>query len=335
MEATKEMKQQSGVKRFFKALGKVIGIIFILLLVAVVILTIRHQMLKGKDRDKVKNAYGSYYVTENNDKMNYTFFDSKSDKLAVLLPGYGCASVRYEFDSLIKELNDDYKILVVEPLGYGLSDVTDTKRSVENYCSELHGLIASLGYEKYTLMGHSISGMYAVYYANEYTDEVEAFIGIDASVPAQTKSDMWYAKPKNMSILYNVLSFAVEKTGIYRFMTELSFKETRNAIPTLSDEEAENYKSLMVTVPMNKTQIDEMDCLEDTVNKTIDMKFPESVRVLYVLSKDNCDMMPEWEQIHNDLITNKDSKVVVISGAHYLHHTNLQGLVREIKGFSN
>ena len=249
------------------------------------------------------------------------------------MPGYGCASVRYEFDSFIKELNDDYKILVVEPLGYGLSDVTDTKRSVENYCSELHGLISSLGYDRYTLMGHSISGMYAVYYANTYTDEVEAFIGIDASVPAQTKMDTWYAKPKNMSILYNVLSFAVEKTGIYRFMTELSFNETRNSIPTLSDKDAENYKALLVTVPMNKTQVNEMDCLGETVDKTINMKFPESVKVLYVLSKDNCDTMPEWEQMHKDLITNKDSKVVVIRGAHYLHLTNLQGLVREIKGF--
>lgn len=333
MEATKEKKQQSLVKRIFKGIGKAIGIIFLLLLLAVVILTVRHQILKGKDRDKVKNAYGSYYVTENNDKINYTFFDSKSDKLAVLLPGYGCPSVRYEFDSFIKELNDDYKILVVEPLGYGLSDVTDTKRSVENYCSELHGLLSSLGYEKYTLMGHSISGMYALYYANTYTDEVEAFIGIDASVPAQTKMDTWIAKPKNISRVYKVLSFTVEKTGIYRFMTELSFKETRNSIPTLSDEELENYKALSVTVPMNKTQINEMECLDDTVNKTIDMKFPESVKVLYVFSKDNCDNMPEWEQIHKDLITNKDSKVVVISGAHYLHLTNLQGLVREIKGF--
>lgn len=327
------VKKTGKVKRFFKVLGKVIGIIFLILIAAVVVLTIRHQTLKGKDRDKVKNAYGSYFVTENNDRINYTFFDSKSDKVAVLLPGYGCASVRYEFDSFIKEMNDEYKILVVEPLGYGLSDVTDTPRTVENYCNELHSLIKSLGYEKYTLMGHSISGMYCLYYSNIYTDEVEAFIGIDASVPAQTQMDSWMAKPKNIKVVYHILSYAVEKTGIYRFMTELSFKDSRNSIPTLSDQEAENYKALSVTVPMNKTQINEMDCLEDTVNKTINMKFPESVKVLYVLSKDNCEMMPEWEGLHKDLVTNKDSKVVVIRGAHYLHLTNLQGLVREIKDF--
>ena len=68
-----------------------------------------------------------------------------------------------------------------------MSDEASTPRTVENYCSELHGLMEYLGIDEYTLIGHSISGAHAVYYANQYPDEVTAFIGIDASVPHKSR----------------------------------------------------------------------------------------------------------------------------------------------------
>ena len=213
-------------RRIFKTIRKILGILFLIILIAVVILTIRHYFKCKSDRKIFADAYGEYFETSGGERINYTFYDSSSDDVAVILPGYGCSTAHYEFDTFADKLKDDYKIIIVEPLGVGLSDGTTKKRTVENYCEELHELMQYLEYDKYTIIGHSIAGLYSLYYANQYTDEVEAFIGIDASVPHQTDNAPWIAKPKNTRMLYKVIRVAFVKTGIERLLTELSFDET-------------------------------------------------------------------------------------------------------------
>ncbi|MBO7453008.1 MAG: alpha/beta hydrolase [Clostridiales bacterium] len=325
------IKETSKARKVFRVILKVLGIMLAVLAVLIAVLAIRNIFKNKSDRAACENAYGQYYTTKNGDKINYTFYDSESDKVAVILPGYGCASTHYEFDTFANEIADDYKLILIDPLGYGLSSAASTPRTVENYCSEIHDLINSLGYDRYTIIGHSISGIYTLYYANQYTDEVEAFIGIDASVPHQADADTWMAKPKNTVRLYRLMNIGLAKTGIYRTLTELGGTEQYDTqIPTLSTDEKEKFMELTCYTAMNKTQMDEMTWLEDNFDKTYNLKFPESVPVLYVLCKNNAEMMPEWESIHKDLVTNPKSKVVVIEGEHYLHFTNLKGLINEI-----
>ena len=94
---------------------KVLGIILAVLAVLIVISSIRHYFKCKSDREMFANAYGEYYTTESGDKINYTFYDSDSDKVAVVLPGYGCPSTHYEFDTFAKELKDDYKSFLLIP----------------------------------------------------------------------------------------------------------------------------------------------------------------------------------------------------------------------------
>ena len=327
-------KKGSGkARKVFKIILKTLGVIFALIVVLIVISSIRHAIKNKSDREKFANAYGEYYTTASGDKMNYTFYDSDSDKVAVVLPGYGCPSTHYEFDTFAKELKDDYKIILVEPLGVGLSDAASTPRTVENYCSELHGLMEYLDIDEYTLIGHSIAGAYIVYYANQYPDEVEAFIGIDASVPRQIEADMAMAKPENMKLLYHFMDIALGKTGLYRIMNELGKDQLTSPIPTLSDEEKDLYVAMAATTALNKTQMNEMDLMGENFGKCRDMKFPESVPVLYVLCDSNVATMAEWKPLHEDIVTNPNSKVVVIKGEHYLHHTSLNELISEIRNW--
>ena len=62
----------------------------------------------------------------------------------------------------------------------------------------------------------------------------------------------------------------------------------------------------------------------------MNLTFPDTVPVLYILAHNTVSEDAKWEQLHKDVITNKDSKVSIISGDHYLHQSNLQGLVDEI-----
>ena len=241
-------------RRIGRKILKAIGILLAFIAAVVIVLAVRNMILTKKDRELFEGAYGEYCTTANG-RINYTFYDSSSDKVAVLLPGFGSASAHYEFDTLAKRLNADYKIIIVDPLGVGLSDGTETERTVENYCSELHELMQYLGYDRYTLIGHSIAGLYSLYYANQYTDEVESFIGVDASVPHQADSDLWLAKPDNQYKLYKVIRVAFIKTGIYRVVTELSMDSVMELIPTLTEADRDIVCAMNCTVPMNDTQM--------------------------------------------------------------------------------
>ena len=332
VETTNEKKKPRGIGR---KILRFLGILLLIILIAVAILAVRHHIKCKSDREIFADAYGEYFTTSHGEKINYTFYDSPSDDLAVILPGYGCYTAHYEFDTFADRMKDDYKILIVEPLGVGLSDGTDRERSVENYCEELHELMEYLGYDKYTLMAHSLGGLYSLYYANKYTDEVEAFIGIDASVPHQIDDAPWIAKPKNTNKLYKVLRVVYFQTGIQRILTELSFDEIMKQIPTLTDADRDKVLALYCTASMTKTQMNEMEKLADNMDKCYDMKFPEEVPVLYVLAQDNTDSMAAWEQVHKDIVTSDDSKVVVIEGEHYLHLTNLDELIEQIQTWKN
>ncbi|MGO4434276.1 alpha/beta fold hydrolase, partial [Paenarthrobacter sp. RAF9] len=103
----------------------------------------------------------------------------------VLLPGLGTAAPALDFQPLISELDDTYRVVAVEPFGTGLSDQIDTPRTAANIAREVHDALQYLGIERYVLMGHSIAGIYALEYSAAYADELIAFVGIDSSVPDQ------------------------------------------------------------------------------------------------------------------------------------------------------
>lgn len=54
----------------------------------------------------------------------------------VVFPGQAEISPRYAYKNLLDRLGKKYKIYTVEPLGYGLSDMTDKPRTIENITKE-------------------------------------------------------------------------------------------------------------------------------------------------------------------------------------------------------
>lgn len=116
----------------------------------------------------------------------------KEQKTLVILPGYTYydykdANKKYaphkDFSNIINCLSDNYKVIVIEYYGYNESDDSERSRSADSICNEIHSVLTLFGIKKYTLMAHSISGLYAMKYINEYKSEVEGFIGVDITLP--------------------------------------------------------------------------------------------------------------------------------------------------------
>ncbi len=135
----------------------------------------------------------------------HVYTKGRGENTIVLLSGLGTTAPALDFEPLVNELSKDNKVVVVEPFGYGWSDITNKKRTVENSVSEIREALQKSDIKgPYILMPHSVSGVYSMYYANKYPDEVKAIIGIDPTLPKAL--DYFKEEAPNIPSLMSVLA---------------------------------------------------------------------------------------------------------------------------------
>jgi len=233
----------------------------------------------------------------------------------VLLPGLGTAAPALDFAPLIDQLDDTYRVVAVEPFGTGLSDQTDVPRTAANIASEVHTALEYLGVDRYALMGHSISGIYALTYVEAYRDEVTAFIGIDSSVPDQPGGDEPIAT--DSLALLNTL-------GVTRALRALA-PDPYEGLPYGANER-EQMRLLTNANSAAPTMLDEMTHASTNFSDASGRRFAADLPVLLFVREADDDV-EGWVDLHRAQAASVDrGEVVLMAGEHYLHHT----LSREI-----
>lgn len=278
-----------------------------------------------------KLIYGKVIEVDSK-KMVVDICGNEKSQTIVLLPGLAAVSPILEFKPLVKKLSENYRVITIEPFGYGLSDSTNRKRSIENITDEIHECLQKLGVNHYYLMGHSLSGIYSLYYSNMYEAEVDGFIGIDSSVPKHILFKIGGMSAMTVNRLFGYIKKLFNNSGILRLM---SIKEWQNAIYVdetypYTSEEIEMLRSLTLDNEYNSTVLNEMDELESNYKKIEGMKFPKKIPVFYFISSESCKTMKKWEEWHVEVINGKDnSKVMNVIGGHYLHFEKLDFIVNQ------
>lgn len=266
------------------------------------------------------------YVTVNGKKISIQLL-GEGENLIVLLHGAGVLSPILEFKALSNLLAKNYRVLIVENFGYGFSDCISTERTIENIADELHKVISFFGYKEYILMGHSISGVYSLYYSNQYPNEVLAFIGIDCSVPKQI--DVWNTQKINL-IAINLTRFLL-KYGVLKLTTY----NHSSFLPSIkgehwSDDEIKLFKHLYLENNANDTVLNEVQNVNRNFKKAYHLKFPKTIPTLFFLSEKSCKQLKKWEEMHSEIATNQDKiKIIVCKGTHFLHYSHSQQIANE------
>ncbi|MEK5280089.1 MULTISPECIES: alpha/beta fold hydrolase [Paenibacillus] len=307
------------MKKTLLILLKVIVAIVILLALFLVIVFTVNVISNKVEKGKIE-PYGQL-VPVDGKKMNVTI-QGQGKETVVLLPGFGTASPVIDFKPLVDELTPFYKVVVVEPFGYGLSDVTTKERTVDNIVSELHEALQELKIDRYILMGHSIAGIYGLDYVNKYENEVSAFVGIDSSVPTQGGNDEEFP-----SGTYKLL----KKSGFMRLLVKLNPAQ----IVTPSDDEETKEQNRMISLKnmMNPNIISEAEHFKSNFKATETLNFPKDLPVIFFLVKDNTDV-PGWESLHKEQINDSlHGKLMLLDGEHYLHHTRSKDIVENFRSF--
>lgn len=271
-----------------------------------------------KYKAKPVKDYGKKIDVGDGKKMNiYTMGQGKIP--LVVFPGQAEISLRYAYKNLLDRLGKKYKIYTVEPLGYGLSDMTDKPRTIENITKEIHTALEKVGVKNFYLMAHSLGGMYGLNYAKTYSNDVKGFIGMDTSTP-------------NME--------GDGTTG----ESSASTLKWAESIPEVDKKTNEQYLSIGAKKSGNKTERDEDRRVSDNLHKMEKVKFPKGMPAKYFLANESAEdikmrkkifpKLKSWEQQHIDLSEDpKDVSVETLDASHLIYHTQYKHMAKAIDGF--
>ncbi|GGD62831.1 alpha/beta hydrolase [Paenibacillus nasutitermitis] len=309
------------IKKVRNILLKIIGAIVIAIVLFLGIVYITNVISSNSEAKRIE-SYGQLVPVDGNN-MN-VLIQGKGEETVVLLPGYGTAAPALDFKPLIEELSPFYKVVMVEPFGYGLSDGTEKERSTANIVSEIHEALQSLSIDRYILMGHSIAGIYGLDYVNKYENEVSAFVGIDSSVPTQG----------GMDVKFPIKTFKLlKKSGFGRLM--FKFGENPYAGLPYDNETKEQIRLLSLKNMYESTTLNEMEHIYPNFVAARNLKFQKNLPLLFFIQSNNTGVK-DWIPLHEEQV--KDSvhgKVITLDGDHYLHHTKSKEIVKDLREFMN
>ncbi len=297
-----------------------IALCTILTVLVVFVASVYVVNLISKEREQGKiEAYGQKVLVDG--KQMNVLIQGDGKETIVLLPGYGTASPVLDFKPLVKELSPYYRVVVIEPFGYGLSDDTDKVRTSQNIVDEIHECLQKLNIKKYTLMGHSISGIYGLEYVNQYEKEVQAFVGIDTSVPKQETDEL----PVSSLQLLN-------QSGFYRLL--LKVNPDQLVMPNVDQQTKDQIKMLTFRNFLNESQASEAENFTNNFKTAERLHFPKRLPVVFYLADQTEEETPSWKPMHEELLKNVDhGKVVTFKGGHYLHHTKSKEIADDVREF--
>lgn len=277
-----------------------------------------HQRMNRLDEGEIQ-SYGQIQQVYDSDMT--VLIEGKGEKTIVLLSGYGTASPVLDYQPLIDELKTDYRVVVIEPFGYGLSGQTNRARTLDNVTEEIHEVLQQLDVTSYILMGHSISGYYGLAYTNKYPEEVTHFVGLDSSVPNQLEEKI---PTTALGFLSNsgLLRLAMRVNPGYFFIDHGDVNRRRQ------------YELLSNKNIGNRTVRAEGKALASYYQEVKSLTFPKQIPVLLLIAQESVDKVSGWKELHDTQVSKvSNGKVRILPGSHYLHHTQSRAIHEELTSF--
>lgn len=306
-----------------KKIGKIsliiLGSIVALIVVFFGSVYLVNRVSLARESKKIE-TYGEL-VTVDGKKMNVEITGTGAETV-VLLPGFLTGSPGIDFTQLTMELAKNNRVVVVEPFGYGLSDDTDKERTLETMSTEIHQALAELKITRYTLMGHSISGIYTLDYINRYPDEVTAFVGIDSSVPNQPGGE------DNQGDSLRILSHS----GVYRLLTKLSPELI--IYPKVADHLKQQFRMISLKNLGSVSNVSESKNMKANFDAAKKLSYPKELPVLFLVASGSEKDTEGWVSLHEEMLTGlSKGKLEILEGEHYLHHTKSPEIAKQYQEF--
>ena len=308
-----------------KRVVKVIFIVIVAVLMLLLIICINHQIHLKMEKE-LRLPLGQMVEVDGNNMSIYV--EGTGDITLVFMSGGGTCSPILDFKSLYSLLSNKYRIVVVEKFGYGFSDVVDKKRGIESILADTRAALKAAGIEApYILCPHSMSGIEALYWAQQYPEEILAIIGLDMAVP---KSYQDY----NINMAMLKLSQFASAIGITRLLPGVSDSDAITN-GTLSNKEKEIYKAVFYNRTATITMLNEVKSIKENARKVESDNIPQVPMLLFVSNGEGTGWDKEtWRSYQREYIANiENSKMIELDCPHYVHDYEYKAISESIIAF--
>jgi pimeloyl-ACP methyl ester carboxylesterase len=141
------------------------------------------------------------------------------------------------------EIAKTTRVCAYDRAGYGWSDPGPEPRTGLQMTRELHALLQSADIDgPYVLVGHSMGGIYAMFYATGYPDEVAGIVLVDSPLDLPYEPGR---EPPGMRTLNNL--FSALYSGMARIgLTRLIFSSEKTGLPPPQNAEVIAFRSTVL-----------------------------------------------------------------------------------------
>lgn len=308
-------------KKWRKVILIILGIIIFFLLVVY----INHRIQLNKESELL-TPLGQIVEVDGHNMSIYT--EGTGDKTLVFMSGGGTCSPILDFKSLYSLLSDEYKVVVVEKFGYGFSEVVNKERDISSVLEDTRTALKSAGIEApYVLCPHSMSGIEALYWAQQYPEEVSAIIGLDMAVP-----EAYEDYTINMPMLK--LSQFAANVGIIRLIPGIAESDAIK-YGTLSNDEKEIYKAIFYSRTATTTMMNEVGNIKENAKIVDRIGIPQVPMLLFVSNGIGTGWDKEnWCSYQRDYAEKvENGSVIELDCPHYVHDYEYEMISKKIIEF--
>lgn len=251
-------------------------------------------------------------------RMHVRSMGSGGDTI-VLLPGMGVALPSAEFGPLMRKLSERHTVVCVEYFGVGFSSGTARPRSCGNYVEETRAALVAAGFKPpYLLMPHSISGVFAEYYAETHPEEVKAIISLDGT------STAYYEKmPGFVKALLPVAKFQ-QAVGLTAIAATLATNRKSLRDEGYSDAEIHDMIAF-AGFTVNDTLVEEIANSAEFIREAKELPYPASIPYFKVIARKTWEtpnpqlkMSPQdYQRRHLERI-GPEARYEILDGSHFI-----------------
>lgn len=314
--------------KIFKIFGIIILSLIAIIAVFVTASAVNHNI---KLRREAKKYSPPGQMVEVNNKQLHVYAEGEGDVTLVFMAGHGTSNPTLDFKPLWMRMVDEYRIAVVEKSGYGWSESANSPRDIETMLEETRKALEISGENApYVLFPHSMSGLEAIYWAQEYPDEVKAIIGLDPLIPEMV--DLMPEPPKAQ---LNLMHF-ISRIGLSRLMPESDIGENLPLMTsnTLSEEDKNQYLAVFYKSAFTKEMLREVDYLSVNAEMATSNQVPANTPMLFFISEGQENKVPGWkETLTNYLDKIAVSEAVHLDTGHYIHYDKPELIAETAKDF--
>lgn len=215
--------------------------------------------------------------------------------------------------------------------GFGWSETTEVPRTIDNLTNELHELLKKSNQSSpYVLVAHSLASLEALRYAQLYPDEVKGIIFLDGGSP-----NFYLDYSEKKALLLNRINAALRVIGINRVLgsigIKLPFVGENLRYSSLPNEIKEIDSAMYYNLIGNNNNLDMINHINENAKTVIENEHLQDIPLLILSSADG----KRWDNVQRELLnwSNKSRQKTIENGKHYLHWSNKEIVLSEIKYF--